>query len=839
MQLAKRSTSRSLTEFPELTSAALGRVQNADRADLGQFFTPSDVARLMASMFSARDTIRLLDPGAGIGSLSAAFVERLLESDSPPRSIELVAYEVDENLVECLADTLEQCRLAADRHKVVLTWKIEKTDFIIAAVNLLRTDLFQKELVPFDCVITNPPYRKLRSSSRHRSALSSVGIEVSNLYAAFVALSLRLLRDGGELVAITPRSFCNGSYFASFRNLLLEIASIDRIHIFGSRAAAFSEDSVLQENVIVKTTKTEDQTQSVEITSSEGRRDRIASRVVSLHQVVRASDVERVIHIPHHEQGNEAAAWMAAMPCSLGETGLQVSTGRVVDFRVRELLRDDCTPGTVPLLYPASVKSPQVIWPADRGNKPVALERIAQSEKLLVPAGFYVLVKRFTSKEERRRIVAGVVDPSAIPAAAYAFENHLNFFHVDGRGMDPEVAIGLATFLNSSQVDLYFRGFSGHTQVNVGDLKRLRYPSREMLSEIGCIAKGGISDQNAIDDLVGTCLSSFVKVNDVSSNPQEKRVAEALDALIQLGLPREQQNDRSALALLALLMLPSDKSWSEAAANRIGVTPIMEFAAEQYGRQYAPNSRETFRRFTLHQFVAAGLVVANPDRPDRPTNSPKYCYEIADEALETLRTYGTPGWNAAKASYLDRAGSLKERYAQARTMERIPLRIAGTEGITLSPGDHNELVVQILDEFCPRFTPDAKAVYVGDTADKFAYFNRELLEELGVSIASHGKMPDVVVYVPGREWLVLVEAVTSHGPVNPKRHEELNSLFAGCTAGLVFVTAFLKRRDLTKYLSDIAWETEVWVAESPTHLIHFDGVRFLGPYSYKKSPKNR
>lgn len=256
----------------------------------------------------------------------------------------------------------------------------------------------------------------------------------------------------------------------------------------------------------------------------------------------------------------------------------------------------------------------------------------------------------------------------------------------------------------------------------------------------------------------------------------------------------------------------------------------MEFVAKHYRKEWAPNTRETVRRFTLHQFEQAGLVVANPDQPERPTNSPRYCYQIEPRALAVIRKFGTLGWDNALRQYLADVRTLAQRYAQTRAMQRIPLGLVPGVTINLSPGGQNALVAKIINEFCPRFTPDGKPVYVGDTDKKWAYFDADYLRSLGVTVEEHGKIPDVVVHFTNKNWLVLIEAVTSHGPVNPKRLTELEVLFAGSKAGLVFVTAFLNRRALLRYLGEIAWETEVWVADAPDHMIHFNGERFLGPY---------
>jgi hypothetical protein len=309
-----------------------------------------------------------------------------------------------------------------------------------------------------------------------------------------------------------------------------------------------------------------------------------------------------------------------------------------------------------------------------------------------------------------------------------------------------------------------------------------------------------------------------------------KKIREAVGALQELGFPRQQLKERSALTLLSLLDLKPSESWAQARAPLIGITPMMEFFAEHYGRRYAPNTRETVRRHTVHQFVQAGLVVANPDKPSRPTNSPKAVYQIEPSALKVLRTFGTLGWPTRLSEYLATVDTLKRLYAREREARRIPVVLRSGTVIQLSPGGQNVLIKRILDDFCPLFTPGGRVIYVGDTELKWAYFDQDSLKSLGVEIEEHGKMPDVVVHHTSKNWLVLIEAVTSHGPVNPKRRLELSQLFANSKAGVVYVTAFLNRRTMVRYLDEISWETEVWVAESPTHLIHFNGERFLGPY---------
>lgn len=309
------------------------------------------------------------------------------------------------------------------------------------------------------------------------------------------------------------------------------------------------------------------------------------------------------------------------------------------------------------------------------------------------------------------------------------------------------------------------------------------------------------------------------------------KVQEALRILVDIGMPRAQQNDRSALCLLAIAEMTPDKKWKDAGAPMIGITPIMEFAAEHYmEKPYAPNTRETIRRQSMHQFCDAGVALYNPDEPSRPVNSPKAVYQISPEALSLVRAFGSPRWAEALKVFRAQRVSLAQQYAAAREMAHIPLKVAEGSEVRLSPGEHSELIRQIVEVFGAHFAPGGTLLYAGDTGDKWGFFDRDALARLGVHVDGHGKMPDVVIHHVAKNWLLLCEAVTSHGPVDGKRHGELKRLFADCSAGLVYVTAFPSRAVMGRYLGEIAWETEVWCAEAPTHLIHFNGERFLGPY---------
>ncbi|MBL1278359.1 MAG: Eco57I restriction-modification methylase domain-containing protein [Ectothiorhodospiraceae bacterium] len=478
------------------------------RSELGQFMTPAPLARLMASMFNnLTGDIHLLDAGAGVGSLTTAVTEEACNRFVKPRSITANTYELDTLLTEHLKTSMQLCQHTCTDNRIDFKSNILNTNFIDEAVTLLQGDVFSERLAPrFNRVILNPPYYKINSGSTTRQQLSSVGIETVNLYAAFVALSIKLLEDGGELVAITPRSFCNGPYFKPFRQLLFGQMTIKQIHIFKSRNKAFKGDTVLQENIIFHAIK-EQTDNPITITSSSCAEDKeVSVREVSQQNVVCRNDPDMFIHIPTSKEDGDIAVAARSLPCSLNDLGLKVSTGRVVDFRAKEYLQMEPSTTTVPLIYPTHFKQGFIAWPKTNSRKPNALKACSGTDKLMVPSGVYTLVKRFSSKEERRRIVAAVFDPKKINSQQIGFENHLNYFHNNGKGLSLSIAKGLALFLNSSLVDQYFRQFNGHTQVNATDLRSLRYPTLKQLKQLGSHYKSKLPEQDVVDKIIEKTL---------------------------------------------------------------------------------------------------------------------------------------------------------------------------------------------------------------------------------------------------------------------------------------------------------------------------------------------
>ncbi len=472
----------------------------ARRARLGQFFTPGRAAGLIAGLprLPGSGALRVLDPGAGVGSLTVALVARVLR-DAPGLRVEVIAEEVDPAVAAGLGETLADCMDVAASGGTRVTATAVTGDLIAEATGMGRDS--GALAAPFDLVIMNPPYRKLGAGSVERRALLGEGVDCPNLYCAFLAAGVLALKPGGQLAAITPRSFANGPYFGAFRRFFLTAMALDRLHVFESRSAVFGDSDVLQENIVFSATRS-GQRGDVALSVSRDHTDEAGTRRVAYADVVRPGDPHQFVRIPAGEADTLTAEVFAGLPCSLADLDVQVSTGRVVDFRAREHLRDQPAAGSVPLIYPGNLREGRVCWPRPM-RKAQALAACPDTRKLRLAGGRYVLTKRFSAKEERRRVVAAVYDPEDVTPGEVGFENHLNVFHHRERGLDEYLARGLCLWLNGTAVDRFFRTFSGHTQVNATDLRSMRYPSREQLARLGsALGHGAWPDQEKIDALV-------------------------------------------------------------------------------------------------------------------------------------------------------------------------------------------------------------------------------------------------------------------------------------------------------------------------------------------------
>ena len=443
------------------------------KAEFGQFMTPATVARFMASLFppSPLQTCRLLDAGAGMGALSCAFLNRWMTGGFGFASVEVTAYEVDDHLREYLARHLARYSRATSR--------------------IIAGDYIQLATAPglqnrgYTHVILNPPYKKISSHSAHRLALRRVGIETVNLYSAFVALAVAEAMPGGQIVAIIPRSFCNGPYYRSFRDFILARAAIRHMHLFASRNKPFKGDQVLQETIIIRLERGGQQGPVTVSTSTDDSFADFSTHEHPFERIVLPNIPERLIHVPTTTT-KSIIECLPAVGYSLADLGIQISTGPVVDFRMKAHLRPMPEAGAVPLIYPSHLRMNGTVWPVVGLKKSNAIIRNIETEKWLYPNGFYCAVRRFSSKEEKRRIVASVIDPATFANhSVLGFENHINLFHENKQGLPGTLAHGLTLFLNTTAVDEYFRRFNGHTQVNATDLKLMQYPSRQDLVQLG------------------------------------------------------------------------------------------------------------------------------------------------------------------------------------------------------------------------------------------------------------------------------------------------------------------------------------------------------------------
>jgi adenine-specific DNA-methyltransferase len=501
-QLRKRSftgtmvgmSSNHALQIDNLRRAASDQLDPTRRASLGQFMTPSAIAKFMASLFQRwPDNARLLDPGAGIGSLSEGFARQYLARKARGARLSITAYEIEPVLTGYLTEhlrTLAQDGEAADIH---VEHEVVERDFI-------REAAFASSFAArrYSHVILNPPYKKIGAASEYRKLLRLIGVETGNLYSAFLALAVSMTEEHGEIVAIVPRSFCNGMYFRPFRSWLLSQVALTHIHVFESRKRAFRDDDVLQENIIIRLQRGDSQGPVVISTSDDPTFKDYRERLIPFSEIVKPSDPERFIHVPTFETNGSGKLFMH----SLAELGLDVATGPVVDFRLRRHSHPMPEKGTIPLLYTHHFSGGKLQWPREH-KKPNALAVNEETKKWLMPKGWYAITKRFSAKEEKRRLVAYVVDPRKLPYELYGFENHLNVIHAGKQGISPDLARGIALFLNSTVVDLLFRNFSGHTQVNATDLRSMRYPTKDAIKEFGkWAAKQRNPSQEQIDQFV-------------------------------------------------------------------------------------------------------------------------------------------------------------------------------------------------------------------------------------------------------------------------------------------------------------------------------------------------
>lgn len=812
------------------------------RKALGQFFTPPTLARFMAGLGRPLATgAFVVEPGAGAGILIAAVAERLVR-DGQCSEWRIAAYETDPALRPILALALGYTRHWLNQWNIGLKFEIRPQDFIVANALLMRPAPlfdFANEHEHPDLVIANPPYFKIPKSDPRVAITAEVVHGQPNIYALFMAVGAKMLQPNGQFISITPRSFCSGPYFRQFRKWFFQTVSLEQVHVFESRTDAFARDQVLQENVILTATKTSSPPRWVKVSSSQGAYDleQLEFRQVPLSEVLDLSSPEAVMSIPVGSGDESVRKVFSRWPDKLRSLGLEISTGPIVPFRTSALLTENDNGAVAPVVWVQHVGRMAVTWPLLRFNKPQRIHIRPDTYRLLLPNTNYVLVRRFSAKEENSRVTAAPYLKGALPSEFLGVENHVNYIHRPSGSLSETEALGLAAFLNSRWVDSFFRVSSGNTQVSATELRSLPLPPLEAIKRIGrrLQQSSDVSPIALINQVVGEELDLPQNLSHKTGSHMPK-IEEAKDLLKALGLPPAQRNELAALTLLALANLAEVDPWRKAERRSIRIHDMIGFIEQNYRRRYAENTRETFRRQVLHQFEQAHIVDRNPDAPELPINSPRTHYALSEAVLPVVRNYGTRTGRRHLEQFISERGTLMEIYRRRRDQTLIPIKDATGQVYRLSPGKHNQLHAAVIEQFAPRFAPGAKLLYLGDAANKTLVIDAGALNRLGFPVDKHSKLPDIVLYVPRRNWLYLIEVVTSHSPVSPKRFHELEILLAKCSAGRIYVSVFPDFREYARHARNIAWETEVWLAEAPDHLIHLNGDKFFGP---RRSSKGR
>lgn len=509
-------------ERPAVYADRIGRLyangaSQESKREFGQFFTPVEIAEFMARLCqTTAERVRALDPGAGAGVLSCALCEALAARRGSLKEIDLVAYESDQRLTIHLDASLSYAKRWLLARGIKLRYQIKTDDFVLAQSPALNPEpslfpLTNAREPEFDLVITNPPYFKISKSDPRARAASAVVHGQPNIYALFMAISAALLKPGGRMVCITPRSYTAGPYFQLFRDRFFDLMRPEAIHLFGSRREAFGRDEVLQENLILlarrgdgwlaQGAKTE-----VEISFSHGAHDihQADRRRLPLVDVLDSRNRARVLQIPLFSEDDQAVSLVRSWSGNLHTYGLEISTGPVVPFRAEPLLsRSGQIDKThAPLLWMHNVTAMRAQWPVENRNKEQYIIMSRESKPLLVSNRNYVLLRRFSAKEARRRLIAAPYLASQLDSSHIGLENHLNYVHRPGGSLSETEAYGLAALLNSSVIDTYFRTFNGNTQISATELRTMPLPPLKLIRTLGARAMTDNPDLASLDDLI-------------------------------------------------------------------------------------------------------------------------------------------------------------------------------------------------------------------------------------------------------------------------------------------------------------------------------------------------
>jgi adenine-specific DNA-methyltransferase len=459
-----------LNELDTIRLTRISSVNHSHKEKFAQYLTPIEIASFMAKMTTKycmkKDTLNILDPGAGSGILSCSLMNDLI-GENVKRNMNFDAYEIDNSIL----NSLEQSYQTVAAHKNV-TYNILNKDFIIS----MCSDILWGINKTYDIIIMNPPYKKINANSEYRRSLHDIGIETVNIYSAFMAVAIKLLAENGILTAIVPRSFCNGLYFLPFRKFLYNNTSIQHIHMFESRRDNFKDENVLQENIIIVLKKDKKKSTTITVSYSKDKFFGLFSeKIVPNNSIIDPNDKLYFISIPRFSENNKNQQLIFTNK----ELGFEISTGPIVGFRMRERLVYEINKNSIPLLYTIHIRNQKITWPiVSKKPNAIILNKIEMG-KYCFEKGYYIVLKRFSSKEEKHRIQATLITPDDFFTEYFTVENHLNIIHHNGSGLDENLAFALVNYLNSDYCDRVFREFSGHTQVNATDLRNMKYPNLE------------------------------------------------------------------------------------------------------------------------------------------------------------------------------------------------------------------------------------------------------------------------------------------------------------------------------------------------------------------------
>jgi len=509
MNIIERKMDEGLVEYAnKLSGLYSGAFRPKDKKRGGQYFTPKQISTFMAQLFDInKDKIALLDPGAGTGILSAAFCEKLLNRGRPV-SLIIEAFENDIEIIPFLRQVLMECKKDLEQNGSKVEFNISAKDFILANEAYLSSPgLFTRmDEKRYDFIISNPPYFKVGTDSSCSRMMADLICGQPNIYVFFMTMAARMLADEGEMIFITPRSFCSGLYYKNFRKWFLRQIRITRIHIFESRKDIFDEDGVLQENIIIKAIKNSKEGKVIITTSKSKDVEMLKKIEVSYSDLISSRNNECFIRIPSNELDLDILRIIDTWPCTLNNLGMEISTGPVVDFRAKEYLRQDFIKGTAPLLWMHNMRNMKVIWPNKKNRKSAAIDIVEQTYPLLLPVKNYVLLKRFTSKEQKRRLDSAVLKKSEFPYEFVGIENHVNYIHKPNGSLSVNEAFGVAALLNTYLIDNYFRSFNGHTQVNATEIRNLPLPDLPTIKKIGEIISDSKDQPNNLDEKIALQL---------------------------------------------------------------------------------------------------------------------------------------------------------------------------------------------------------------------------------------------------------------------------------------------------------------------------------------------